>query len=261
MRRLSLAFVITYLLLSIYFYYVPMLLPMNDVIRFFHLLLFLPLAHFIAKMLNGKGLDSYGLYFFKGWFKNVWSGFLIGFIAWSILFTIYFAFGKYKGIELINEPRSILTIIIIVVGFGLGSLINDLLVRGLVFSYFRNKVPFTQLFSLSVILYALDDCWNEGLSVQNIIFSICLGLSFTYSFFKSGSIWANTGIHMGLNVVYGLFFGVSGIIGDGIFTFAISENPVIHTTWLSSILAIFMFLFVYYKQNKLFISHERKSNK
>ncbi|KAA0549956.1 CPBP family intramembrane metalloprotease [Bacillus sp. BGMRC 2118] len=254
MRRLSLAFVVTYLVLSVYFYYIPMLVPMNDMLRFLHLLLFLPLAHFITKQLSGNGLESYGLFFFKGWFKNLWTGFLIGFIAWSILFMLYFAFGRYTSIQFINEPRSILTVVIIIVGFGLGSLLNDLLVRGLVFSYFKTRLTFSQLFIFSVILYALDDCWNEGLSVQNIIFSISLGLSLTYSFFKSGSIWANTGIHMGLNVVYGLFFGVSGNIGDGIFTFTVSDNPVIQTSWLSSILAFIMFIIIYSKQNQLFVT-------
>lgn len=256
LKPISLFFGITYVLLALYFYYLPVIFPMNDMIRFFHLLLFFPLAHFMAKWHHGKGLESYGLYFFKGWFKNLYTGFMIGCIAWSILFFLYFTSGRYTGIELIAETRSILIIFVIFVGYGLGSLINDMLVRGLVFSYFKSKLTFTQLFILSVILYSLDDCWNEGLSLQNMIFSIILGLSLTYSFYKSGSIWANTGIHMGLNVVYGLFFGVSGRIGDGIFTFSVSANPVMDTTWLSSMIALILFLFVYFNQNKLFLSRQ-----
>ncbi|MCM3685311.1 CPBP family intramembrane glutamic endopeptidase [Mesobacillus subterraneus] len=139
-----------------------------------------------------------------------------------------------------------MTLIVVFVGFGLGSLINDIIVRGLVFNFFKDRVPLVKLMVIAILLYALDDIWLEGFSINNTIFSIVLGLSLTYAFYTTNSIWANTGIHVGLNVVYGLFYGVSGKVGDGVFLFDVNEKANgFFSSYLSIIIACIMFLMVY----------------
>ncbi len=146
-----------------------------------------------------------------------------------------------------------MSVFVVLIGFFLGSLMNDMLVRGIVFAIFKDKLTFPYLFLIALILYALDDAWNEGFSVNNTIFSLALGLSLTYAFFKTNSIWMNTGIHFGINVVYGLFFGVSGKAGDGIFLFTVNEKVQLFTPWLSTMVALLLFGLVY-------LFFEKKSN-
>lgn len=123
-------------------------------------------------------------------------------------------------------------ILMIMIGFFTGSLINDLIMRGYVINLLKNKLHIAWVFTISILLYALDDYWYAGFSLSNMIFSVILGLSLTYAFYKTGSIWANTGIHYGLNVAYGLFFGMVGSPESSIII--VKEN--INETMLSEVL-------------------------
>lgn len=237
MKKSILIFLIQFIILSLYFNLIPLVLHMNDVFRFLHIILFFPIAFYVAKVSYRGDLKSYGVVFYKGWERNSLIGFLIGSFFWAILFGSYIALGKIEilGIKSINE--SAFPMFAILFGFGTGSLINDMLTRGLVFHHFKNKFPVPIVFVISILLYAFDDVWYAGFSLQNTIFSIILGLSLTYVFYKTNSIWVNTGIHFGLNMVYGLFYGVSGHPGDEIFMFK-EINTGAWMGWLSSLVSI-----------------------
>ncbi|TSI04756.1 CPBP family intramembrane glutamic endopeptidase [Lysinibacillus sp. BW-2-10] len=243
MIKNSVNFGIKFLILSLYFNLLPNLFPMNDVIRFFHIILFFGIAYWLAKLSNANGLQSYGLIFFKGWKRNLTYGFVTGAFFWLLLFGAYLSLGKLEFVRIKSASESVLPIAIIIFGFGTGSLINDMITRGLVFYHFKDRLPIPVVFIISILLYAFDDIWYAGFSWQNTIFSIVLGLSLTYAFYKTNSIWANTGIHFGLNTIYGLFYGVSGNVGDGVLLF--SENVAASwVNWLSTILSAIMLMVV-----------------
>jgi hypothetical protein len=94
------------------------------------------------------------------------------------------------------------------------------------------------------LLYALDDYWYAGFSLSNFIFSVILGLSLTYAFYKTGSIWANTGIHYGLNVAYGLFFGMVGSPGTSVFMVKEAVNESLLSEILYYLIPSMMFFTV-----------------
>ncbi|QOR67005.1 CPBP family intramembrane metalloprotease [Cytobacillus suaedae] len=244
MYRNVLSFLLMYLLLTSYFQLLPAVFTMSDVVRFFHLVLFFPLAYVLAKVFLQTGFESYGIVFFRGWHRNLFIGLAIGFIGWVCLFILQFMIGRYEYIGLKPIGDVIVMFVIIIVGFGLGSIINDMIVRGLVFHHFMGKLPVGVVMLISISLYALDDAWLEGLTLQNTIFSAVLGLSLTYAFYKTKSIWVNTGIHLGLNVVYGMFFGVSGRSGDGIFIFEDNQLNTLLSSWLSTISSFMLFIIV-----------------
>ncbi|WP_161946696.1 CPBP family intramembrane glutamic endopeptidase [Ureibacillus xyleni] len=198
----------------------------------------------MAKIFNGDGLTSYGVVFFKGSIRNLTYGFATGATFWVILFGMYFFLGKLEFLGVKSIEESIFTFLIILFGFSTGSLINDMITRGLVFYHFKDRIPIPAVFSIAILLYAFDDVWYAGFSLQNTIFSIVLGLSLTYAFYKTNSIWANTGIHFGLNTIYGLFYGVSGNIGDGILLIEEGTAPSVWVQWFSTILSAIMFIVV-----------------
>jgi hypothetical protein len=66
------------------------------------------------------------------------------------------------------------------------------------------KLPPFLIALISIIVYSLDDFWNGDFTVINFVFSIILGCSLTDAFYHSKSIWADTGLHFGLNLAYGL---------------------------------------------------------
>ncbi|OIK16476.1 hypothetical protein BIV60_04165 [Bacillus sp. MUM 116] len=113
----------------------------------------------------------------------------------------------------------------------------------------KERIPVKWVFIISLILYALDDSWNEGFSISNTLFSLILGLSLTYAIYKTGSLWADTGIHWGLNVCYGIFNGTLGSSDGGIIK-TMYEPQSMFLEMISSIVPLFMFLFVYLLRNK-----------
>ncbi|MCA1029672.1 CPBP family intramembrane metalloprotease [Bacillus timonensis] len=238
-------FLLSYFILAFYFNAIPILVPMSDFLRFFQMLLFFPIALLVTKLFLKKGLQSFGLTFYKNWWKNLRIGFVMGFSVWALLFVTYFIVGRYEQFTLHIDFSSLLKLVVIFVGFGIGSLISDMITRGLVFGFFKEKTSFGGLMTLSIIVYTLDDMWYEGFSLQNTIFSIVLGISLAYVFYKTGSIWANTGIHFGLNVVYGMFFGISGHVGAGVFSFTISNSVSVGVVWLSTLFAGLLLVVVF----------------
>lgn len=218
---------------------------MNDVLRFIHLLSFFIVAFVVAKKLYNRGIDQYGIIFRQGWKRHLGLGFLLGFIAWALLFLLYFILSKYTFTGVIIDRNTVFKVVAIILGYGFGSLISDMVVRGLVFNHFKDNVSPKYVFIIALIVYALDDIWYEGFDAQNTIFSLALGLGLTYAYYKTNAIWASAGMHFGLNMVYGLFFGVSGKSGDGVFSFIIQPNPPYLLSWLSTFISLLLFMFVY----------------
>jgi membrane protease YdiL (CAAX protease family) len=235
-------FIAVYALLACYFNLLPLLVQMSDMVRFLHMLLFFPLAYAVAKIAYKKGFEQYGVVFFSGWKKNFVLGYAIGFALWAVLFAFYFASGKYAfgGIQL--DRNAAMTLAAVAFGFGFGSFISDMIVRGLTFTHFSGFLRPAYVFLISLLLYAADDMWYEGFDVQNTLFSLALGLGLTYVYFKTNSVWASAGVHFGLNTVYGLFFGVSGNSADGIFAFSVNGGAPWWTGWLSTLISLALFL-------------------
>ena len=92
-------------------------------------------------------------------------------------------------------------------------------------------------------------------------FSLILGCSLTFSFYKSGSVWADTGIHFGLNIAYGLFYGLIGKAGDGLLLITNGEISLLlnNTVLLSFASLLFLAMFFYYRKRKMSILDEEKT--
>ncbi|MEH7076928.1 CPBP family intramembrane glutamic endopeptidase [Neobacillus drentensis] len=228
------------MILDLYFNLVPVQLD-NPFIQFGSTLLFFPLAHFIAKWVGLNGLKGLGIVFHRGWKKNFLYSFTIGFTFWMLMFGIQFLNGQLEFVGMKQPVDLIMPIVEVFVGYFVGSLINDLITRGYILQQLKGKVHIFWVFTISIIIYALDDYWYAGFSLSNIIFSILLGLSLTLAFYKTGSVWADTGLHYGLNIAYGLFYGLVGNPEGGILQ--IKETGQ-ETVYLQYIIPAMMFIFV-----------------
>jgi membrane protease YdiL (CAAX protease family) len=235
--------VIGFIALDFYFVFVPNLL-MNPFLQFGALLVFFPLAYLIVKWVGLNSLRGIGLVFHPGWLKNFFFSFGIGFCFWMLMFGIQMLSGdlQWNGIR---EPSELLMpLLMVIVGFFMGSFINDLIIRGYIINLLKGKLPVGWIFTISILVYALDDYWYAGFSLSNFIFSVILGLSLTYAFYKTGSIWANTGIHYGLNVAYGLFFGMVGSPNSSIFIVKETVNESLLSEVLYYLIPAIMFIVV-----------------
>lgn len=212
-------------------------------------LLFFPLLKGILMLTEVKEYKKIGISFHPKWFKNMLLGFLIGFSFWMINYAIQYLLHGFDVTGIKPFPQSLLTLIMILLTFFVGSLINDIIVRGYVFGHLKGKIPMKWVFLISIVIYALDDSWNEGFSLRNIVFSLVLGLSFTYAIYKTGSIWLTTGLHWGLNVCYGIYHGTIGSSGGGILLTQ-AQSSTFYTESFNYLIPLLMFLFIFLLRNK-----------
>jgi membrane protease YdiL (CAAX protease family) len=234
---------IGFLILDLYFNLVPPLFG-NPFLQFGAILVFFPLAYFIAKWAGLDGLKGMGMVFHDGWKKNFSISFMIGFGFWMLMFGLQFLSEDLEFVGFTKTADLMMPLLVVLVGYFVGSLINDLIVRGYVFNLLKGKIHIFWVFTISILIYAFDDFWYVGFSLSNIVFSIILGLSLTLSFYRTGSIWADTGIHYGLNVAYGLFFGLIGSPGTSIIIIKESKNETLFSNLLYYLIPALMFIFV-----------------
>ena len=205
-----------FLVLNIYFNTTTHFVS-NSIGQFIGLLLFFPIASFIAKLNGLPGLKGLGLVKGQNGLKYFMVSFVFGFGCWIIMYMTYWQLGKFDFYGIKTGFGALSTVGQILNGFFFGSLINDIITRGYVLNLLKGKLPTYFTAVISIIIYALDDFWNGDLTLVNFVFSIILGCSLTYAFFKTGSVWANTGIHFGLNTAYGLIYGLTGQVGEDCF--------------------------------------------
>ena len=207
------------------------------------ILLFFPLLKGILIVTKVKAFKNIGITFHPKWIKNGMLGFAIGFSFWLALFAFQYLLNGFDIIEITPFPQLLVPLIMIMLTFLIGSFLNDIIVRGYVFGHLKGKVSLKWVFLISLVIYVLDDAWNEGFSLENMLFSLVLGLSLTYTIYKTGSIWATTGIHWGLNVCYGIFNGPLGSSGEGIVLIK-NQSATFITQSISNIIPLLMFLFI-----------------
>ncbi|MBY0121520.1 type II CAAX prenyl endopeptidase Rce1 family protein [Bacillus sp. S/N-304-OC-R1] len=240
-----------FLVLNIYFNGTTHFLS-NSVVQFICLLLFFPIASLIARLNGLPGLKGLGFFKDRNTLKHFFVSFGIGFSCWALMYIIYWQIGKFHITGVKTGMDAFMTIVQIMVGFFLGSLINDLITRGYILNLLKGKLPSIVIAIISIIIYSLDDFWNGDLTFTNFVFSIFLGCSLTYAFLKTGSVWADTGLHFGLNVAYGLIYGLSGEYGGGLILTEKGEiNSILNNfVVLTAALMIFVPVYFYYR-NKI----------
>lgn len=163
---------------------------------------------------NGKRIGDYALRDENG-LRRWATGAIIGFIFYGLLVGSYHFLGRYewgswKSFSDISMflPLSIISMII-------GSLCSDLVTKAYLYGELKEKLSPQVLFILLLLVYSLDDVWNEGLTLSNTLFSFALGSSMIYALLRTGSIWMTTGIHAGWNILYAWVYGLPGTGQNG----------------------------------------------
>jgi membrane protease YdiL (CAAX protease family) len=217
--------------------------------------LFFPLLKGILLLTKEKEFKNIGISFHSKWGKNLIIGFSIGFSCWLLKYILVYLCGGFEIKGVLPFSEMMMTLLMVMLTFLVGSFLNDIIIRGYIFGHLNGRLPIKWVFIISLLLYAMDDSWNEGFSLTNTLFSLILGLSLTYVVYKTGSLWADTGIHWGLNVCYGIFNGTLGSSDGGIFMTNSGPQSML-IEMISNIVPLFMFLVVYLVRNKFSLSRK-----
>lgn len=151
------------------------------------------------------GLDRSG-----GWWRQLAVGFAIGFGIWALKNAVLAAMGKFDLVGWRGPAFALPLLGQALVGMFLASAVNDLTIRGYGLAFCRRFGLMAWYVVLTSVVYALDDSWNEGIQLGNLVFSLILGVSLAYTVLKTGAIWMSIGIHWGGNVCYRVMSGFDG---------------------------------------------------
>lgn len=145
-----------------------------------------------------------------GWTRWLWAGFAIGFGIWAVKNLVFLAMGKFElaGWNSLAFALPLLGKAMFAMFFA--SAMNDLMIRGYGLAFCRRFGLMRWYVPLTVVVYALDDSWNEGLDLENLAFSAILGLSLAWTVLRTGTLWMSIGIHWGGNVCYRFMSGFDG---------------------------------------------------
>ena len=162
---------------------------------------FFLLAFLVCRFgLGLRRLAAVGLQRAPGWWRDLAIGFLVGFGIWTVKNLV-----GWHGLDV-----ALPLLLQAVPGMLLASAINDLLVRGYGLAFCRRFGLMGWYVLLTSVVYALDDGWNEGVDLDNVVFSLILGVSLAYTVLRTGAIWMSIGIHWGGNVCFRILSGFDG---------------------------------------------------
>ena len=160
-----------------------------------------------------RSADAVGLGRARGWWRELGIGFLVGFGVWAAKYAVYAAMGKFEFAGWRDAGYALPMLGQALVGMFLASAINDLMIRGYGLALCRRFQWMAAYVLLTSVVYALDDAWNEGLQLENTVFSLVLGIALAYTVLRTGAIWMSIGIHWGGNMC---FRAMSGFDGNGV---------------------------------------------
>ena len=146
----------------------------------------------------------------SGWSRWLGVGFAIGFGIWALKNLVFLAMGKFDVVGWRDAAFALPLLAKALFAMFLASAINDLMIRGYGLAFCRQFGLMRWYVPLTVLVYALDDSWNEGIDPGNLLFSAILGLSLAWSVLRTGTLWMSIGIHWGGNVCYRLMSGFDG---------------------------------------------------
>lgn len=202
--------VMGFLILDLYFNLIPHLIPLGTASWLLYAAFFFVLARHVARLRGFEGLAELGLKEHYGWKRNLKIGFTFGAAVWGAMYMLLGLLGDLRVTGLKQPQEAAVFLAEALAVLFLGSLMNELIVRGYVFAQLRDKLPGAALILLSSFIYALDDVWLSGFDIRKAYVSVLLGLSLGYALYRTGSIWMNAGIHTGLNMIDALVYGIPG---------------------------------------------------
>jgi len=123
---------------------------------------------------------------------------------------VFLAMGKFEMVGWMDASYIGVLLAQSLLGMLLASAINDLMIRGYWYAWFKRENAMRFYVLVATVLYVLDDAWNEGLDPSNMLFSAILGIALAFTVLKTGSIWMSIGIHWGGNMMFRMMSGFDG---------------------------------------------------
>lgn len=236
----GLKIVLTFISLFILYHLAEyMILFRNNVLGFFGFQsLFFLAAWLFGKWYNKQGLKCWSLPFSKEIWKNILIGIFLGLVLYAVPFSISIAL----GVETIVIIPNISTLITASLPFAFGVLFSsfseDILTRGIVYTYFKKKISIPFLIILSASIYLLNHIYRLSDGADTLLYLFLLGIIFIIPLINTKNLWLTGSMHWAGNT---FFFVTHSVIQTQTGSDFISSN-YLFSIWLLLFIPVIWFL-------------------
>ncbi len=176
---------------------------------------------------NKKGskyiLQSLGISPFKG--LNLFIGFLIGAIAFTLLFLTYYLL-NFVVVKSFSCSSQFLIVALQILGL---VIFEEIVSRSFFINGLKLFIKSEYLIILiTAIFFSFAHLLNNGVTLISSISTVIGGIMYAYAFVKTRNIWLPVGLHFSWNFVQGVIYGfnVSGYSFNSILAVDIEGNPL-----------------------------------
>ncbi len=244
-------FIITFVLLFAFYHLAEYFVMFKNNALFFFLFqgLFFLTAYIMGKIIDKKGLSTWGFKKSRNTILQIFIGLLVGIILYGIPFLVCLFFGIEK-IEKIPSLGNIITpTSLFLFGIIFSSVSEDILTRGIFYKVFRGKISNILIILITSFVYFFNHIYKLTSGWETFFYIFLLGVVFSIAMIETKHLWMTSAMHWAGNATFYITHQV----------FSTVEYP--SNFEFNSILSILMIIFILFytiykliliqKQNKL----------
>jgi membrane protease YdiL (CAAX protease family) len=165
-------------------------------------LLFFVVAFICGNWYSKNGLNAWHLPFKKENLPHV----LVGIIAGCVLYGVPYCFSLLTGNEKIvavpNWKDAMAASIPFTFGVIFSSFSEDILTRGVVFTFLKKKVQPTLIVLISSAIYLLNHIYRLGDGIESLLYLFLLGIIFAIPLMFTNNLWLTGSMHWAGNTFF-----------------------------------------------------------
>lgn len=169
------------------------------------------LGWFYAKFFEDLPFRALGIWFTKGWFKNLILGLIVGATAIGFAALIPFLFGAVTFHSNLNAGRApiILTLSVTLLIFAVAATFEEALFRGYILQTLSRAKLFGVGLLLTSVLFASVHIPNPDANLFSWLNTFLAGIWFCIAYRKTRDLWFPIGVHLAWNWVQGSILGIN----------------------------------------------------
>lgn len=182
------------------------------------------------KINEKTSVSNLGLISIKERYKDLIIGVILGLLAISIVAMIIINLGGVKVTNKMDTPNILFSIISGLLLFICIGIAQEVLTRGYYMSVLKQTRNKYVVLFISAVLFAAMSLGSKGMGIIPFINLCLMGITLSYMFIKSKSLWMPIGFHIMWSFMQGYIFGfnVSGEKAVGLYEVSITQSNLIN---------------------------------
>lgn len=179
--------------------------PLIVYIGLYFTIIMILIVFLFARWFQKRKLDTFGFHK-EGILKQYGKGTLYAIIIMVVIYVINYMMGTIES--QINPKWDIVSIILLLVGFMIQGMSEEVFLRGYLMNGLASKWGVPIAIIGNSVLFSLLHAGNPGITVLSYVNLVLAGIFFSLVFYITDNMWLTGALHSFWNFVMGAIFGV-----------------------------------------------------